>query len=98
MADTDCVFLTGLHRAERAIADRLLTLNKGPLPWPRIDLEKAIPSTAQRTGLSLADSQKVAVGTALALEVFLRGLFRGIRIGPRITSGNGPRLRQRNIG
>jgi exodeoxyribonuclease V alpha subunit len=35
LADADCVFLAGLHRAERAIADRLLTLNKGQLPWPR---------------------------------------------------------------
>ena len=30
LADTDCVFLAGLHRAERAIADRLLCPERGP--------------------------------------------------------------------
>jgi exodeoxyribonuclease V alpha subunit len=71
LGDTDCVFLAGLHRAERAIADRLLTLNRGRLPWPRIDPEKAIPWIEQRTGLTLADSQKAAVGTALSSKVLV---------------------------
>jgi exodeoxyribonuclease V alpha subunit len=70
LADTDCVFLAGL-RAERAIADRLLALNRGQLPWPWIDPEKAIPWIEQRTGLTLADSQKAAVGTALASKVLV---------------------------
>jgi exodeoxyribonuclease V alpha subunit len=48
-----------------------LTLNKGQLPWPRIDPEKAIPWIEQRTGLTLADSQKAAVGTALASKVLV---------------------------
>ena len=30
-----CVFLAGLHRAERDIAERLLRLAKGRPPWPR---------------------------------------------------------------
>ena len=71
LADSDCVFLAGLHRAERSVADRLLTLNKGKLPWPWIDPEKAIPWIEQRTGLTLADSQKAAVGTALASKVLV---------------------------
>ena len=73
LADTDCVFLAGLHRAERAIGDRLLLLilNGGELPWPWIDPEKAIPWIEQRTGLTLADSQKAAVGTALASKVLV---------------------------
>ena len=29
-----CIFLAGLHRAERAIADRLRALREGVLPWP----------------------------------------------------------------
>jgi exodeoxyribonuclease V alpha subunit len=53
LAATDCVFLAGLHRAERAIADRLLILNKGKLPWLWIDPEKAIPWIELRTGLTL---------------------------------------------
>jgi exodeoxyribonuclease V alpha subunit len=71
LADTACVFLAGLYRAERAIADRLLTLSKGQLPWPWIDSEKAIPWIEQRTGLTLADSQKAAVATALASKVLV---------------------------
>jgi exodeoxyribonuclease V alpha subunit len=71
LADTDCVFLAGLHRAERAIADRLLILNEGNLPWPWIDPEKAIPWIEHRTGLMLADSQKAAVGMALASKVLV---------------------------
>jgi exodeoxyribonuclease V alpha subunit len=71
LADNDCVFLAGLHRAERAIADRLQALNRGKLPWPWIDPEKAIPWIEQRTGLTLADSQKAAVATALASKVLV---------------------------
>jgi exodeoxyribonuclease V alpha subunit len=71
LGDTDCVFLAGLYRAERAIAERLLTLNRGRLPWPWIDPEKAIPWIEQRTGLTLADSQKAAVGTALNSKVLV---------------------------
>jgi exodeoxyribonuclease V alpha subunit len=63
-----CVFLAGLHRAERAIAERLLTLNKGNLPWPWIDPDKAIPWVERRTGLTLAESQKAAVAMALGCK------------------------------
>src|SRR4029077_19247880 len=69
LGETDCVFLAGLHRAERAIAERLLTLNKGKLPWPAIDPGKAVPWIEQRIGLTLADSQRAAVGMALASKV-----------------------------
>jgi exodeoxyribonuclease V alpha subunit len=34
VAETDCVFLASLYRAERAIAERLLKLAAGKLPWP----------------------------------------------------------------
>jgi exodeoxyribonuclease V alpha subunit len=71
LGDTDCVFLAGLHRAERAIAERLSTLIRGKLPWPPIDPDKAIPWIEQRTGLTLAESQRAAVGTALASKVLV---------------------------
>jgi exodeoxyribonuclease V alpha subunit len=58
LGDTDSVFLAGLHRAERAIADRLLILNRGKLPWPWIDPEKAIPWIEQRTGLHSRTARK----------------------------------------
>jgi exodeoxyribonuclease V alpha subunit len=34
VGETRCVFLAGLYRAERAIAERLLRLANRPLPWP----------------------------------------------------------------
>ena len=71
LGEIDCIFLTGLHRAERAIAERLLTLNRGKLPWSSIDADKAIPWIEQRTGLTLADSQRTAVGLALASKVLV---------------------------
>ena len=71
LAETACVFLAGLYRAERAIAERLLTLNNGRIPWPWIDPDKAIPWIEQRTGMTLADSQRAAVAMALASKVLV---------------------------
>ena len=65
VGETDCIFLAGLHGAERAVAERLLTLAKGTLPWPWIDADKALPWIEQRTGLTLAESQQAAVRLAL---------------------------------
>src|SRR5277367_2589731 len=48
--ETPCVFLAGLHRAERAIAERLLRLADGTLPWPWIDPDKALPWVEGRIG------------------------------------------------
>ena len=71
LGETGCVFLAGLYRAERAIAERLLTLTKGKLPWPWIDPDKAIPWIEQRIGLTLAESQKAAVAMALGSKVLV---------------------------
>jgi exodeoxyribonuclease V alpha subunit len=65
------VFLAGLHRAERVIAEKLLCLVSGSLPWPPIDPDKALPWIEQRTGLKLAESQKAAVRLALASKVLV---------------------------
>jgi exodeoxyribonuclease V alpha subunit len=37
------MFLAGLYRAEQAIAERLIRIVSGRLPWPWIDEEKAVP-------------------------------------------------------
>jgi exodeoxyribonuclease V alpha subunit len=71
VGETECVFLASLYRAERAIAERLLKLAAGKLPWPPIDADKAIPWIEQRVGLTLAESQKVAVRLALASKVLV---------------------------
>ena len=60
-----CVFLSGLHRAEREIAERLRRLAAGAPPWPAIDAERAIPWVEGQTGLALAEGQKAAVRLAL---------------------------------
>ena len=71
VGDMPCVFLGGLYRAERAIADRVLRLANGPLPWPYIDPDKALPWVEQKTGLSLAQSQVAAIRLALASKVLV---------------------------
>jgi exodeoxyribonuclease V alpha subunit len=50
---------------------RLLKLAAGKLPWPPIDADKAIPWIEQRVGLTLAESQMVAVIVALASKVLV---------------------------
>ncbi|TVR96502.1 MAG: ATP-dependent RecD-like DNA helicase [Rhodospirillales bacterium] len=64
-----CVFLAGLHRAERAIAARLLRLASGALPWPAIDPDKAIPWIEHRAAITLAESQRDAVRLVLRSKV-----------------------------
>ena len=71
VGDTPCVFLGGLHRAEKVIAERILHLANGPLPWPYIDPEKALPWIEQKTGLSLAQSQVAAIRLAMLSKVLV---------------------------
>ncbi len=68
VADTPCVFLGGLYRAEQAIADRILRIAAGPLPWPDIDIGKALPWVERKTGLALAAGQADAVRIALTAK------------------------------
>lgn len=66
-----CIFLAGLYAAERGIAERLLALRQGTLPWDWIDPAKALPWAEQRVGLTLAESQRHAVAIALASKVLV---------------------------
>jgi hypothetical protein len=70
VGETPCVFLAGLHRAERTIAERLTRLANGKLPWPWIDLDKALPWVEGRIGLALAESQVAAIRLALMSKLF----------------------------
>jgi exodeoxyribonuclease V alpha subunit len=65
------VFLAGLHRAERTIAERLTRLANGTLPWPWIDPDKALPWVAKRIGFNLAESQLSAIRLALTSKVLV---------------------------
>ena len=71
VGETACVFLGGLYRAEQVIAERLLRLANGTLPWPYIDPEKALPWIEQKTGLTLAESQIAAIRLALLSKVLV---------------------------
>jgi exodeoxyribonuclease V alpha subunit len=65
VGETSCVFLAGLYRAERTIAERVMRLANGTLPWAWIDPDKALPWVAERIGLALAESQIAAIRLAL---------------------------------
>ncbi len=69
IANETCLFLKGLHRAERAIADRLINRTFGPPPWPAIDAERALDWVELRTGKRLSPSQRAAMATMLASRV-----------------------------
>ena len=66
-----CVFLAGLYRAEREIAEKLRALTAGRPPWPSIDADKAIPWVEKRTKLALAASQIEAIRVALISKVLV---------------------------
>ena len=68
VGDTACTFLASLYRAEQAIADRLIRIVNGRLPWAWIDEEKALPWVEKRSGLQLADSQRAAIRLALTAK------------------------------
>ena len=64
-ADTPCVFLGDLYRAERAIAEQFLRIAAGRPPWPGFDVDRPPRWVARKTGLSLALGQAEAVRLAL---------------------------------
>jgi hypothetical protein len=51
VSDIRCIFLAGLHRAERNIGGQLLMMANRVVPWPPIDPDKALPWVEQRGGL-----------------------------------------------
>ena len=71
VAQTPCIFLAGLYRAEQVIAGRLIQLINGRLPWPFIDADKALPWVETKTGLKLAESQSAAIRLAMLAKVLV---------------------------
>lgn len=71
VGETACVFLAGLYRAEKVIAERITRLVNGTLPWPFIDADKALPWIEQKTGLSMAESQIAAIRLSLLSKVLV---------------------------
>ena len=71
VGEMDCTFLAGLYRAEQTIADRLIRIAGGKLPWPSIDAPKAVAWVEKRSGLTLADSQRDAIRLALTSKALV---------------------------
>jgi exodeoxyribonuclease V alpha subunit len=89
VGETHCIFLAGLYRAEQAMAERLLTLAKGKLPWGSIDPDRAIPwiehrlpkvrSLSARTVSTRAASLIWASPTAKVIFISWRRTIRKLR-------------------
>jgi len=71
IGERPCIFLAGLYRAEQAVGERLIRLLHGPLPWPWIDPDKALPWVEARVGFAFAESQRTAVKRAVASKVLV---------------------------
>jgi len=71
VGEVECIFLTGLYLAERSIAEQLIRIRAGALPWAEIDADKALPWIEQRTGLTLANSQAEAIRLALHSKIIV---------------------------
>jgi exodeoxyribonuclease V alpha subunit len=69
VGEETCVFLKGLHAAERMIAERLAARASQKPPWPAIDLDKALPWVEQRTSKTLSASQREALRLVLSSSV-----------------------------
>jgi len=69
--DTECLFLTKLHAAERGISERLGRIADGSPAWSGIDAERALPWVEKSTGLRLADRQKDAIRLALRSKILV---------------------------
>jgi exodeoxyribonuclease V alpha subunit len=75
---TDCVFLAGLHAAERGIAARIQRLAQGLPPWRPFDVDRAAAWVQQRLAITLAPAQDQA------LRLAARGKFLVITGGPGV--------------
>jgi exodeoxyribonuclease V alpha subunit len=71
VGEVACTFLGGLYRAEQVIADRIMRLVDGTLPWPFIDPAKALPWIERKTGLALAEAQIAAIRLSLLSKVLV---------------------------
>jgi exodeoxyribonuclease V alpha subunit len=66
-----CLFLAHLWRAERMIGQRMLALSREPPSWSPIDAAHAIAWVEKKLGVTLAASQRAAVGLALRSKVLV---------------------------
>lgn len=68
---TNCIFLSALFYAEKAIAKKLMTLTQSPLPWSSIDAGVSIKWAEEQTSVCLSQTQKQAIEIALTSKVLV---------------------------
>jgi exodeoxyribonuclease V alpha subunit len=71
IAGDEFVFLPALKRAEETIASRIRSLCAQPVNYPPIDIDKAIAWSEQRTGKTLAPTQRSALCQALTSRILV---------------------------
>lgn len=64
-------YLTTLLKAERRIAEQLMRLKHGMMPWSEVDTEKAIAWVQTQTQITLSSSQQAAIHLALRSKVMI---------------------------
>jgi exodeoxyribonuclease V alpha subunit len=67
----DLLFLAALKRAEEGVAARIRKLCTMPATYPPIDFDKALAWYEQRTGTTLAPSQRMALQKALTSRALI---------------------------
>jgi len=89
--ETACTFLAGLYRAEQSIADRVIRIVNGKLPWAWIDPDKAVPWVEARSGIQLADRKRAAIRLALIAKALVITGGPGVGKTPMQRGGVGAR-------
>lgn len=71
IGEQELMFIPAFRRAELGIAARIRQLGASPAQYPPIDVEKAIGWCEQKTGKTLAPSQRAALRAALTHRVLI---------------------------
>ncbi len=69
MVEEDIVYLTGLYKSERGVANFILDLCAAELKLPAMDLHRAVEWVQEKTRVELAEAQEKAIKTALASKL-----------------------------
>ena len=67
----DLIYLPKLYFAEIELAKRLQSLAKGHHPCPGIDVEKALAWVQQKSGIELANAQRIALENSVKSKVMV---------------------------
>lgn len=66
-----CVYPAALHFSENQVALELCRLARGPVPWGKVNMARALEWAEDRIALALAESQREAIEKALSLKLLI---------------------------